>query len=630
MNTNRKLLIVEKIQGFLERCELPEMLLLRVLTAFFSVSSAVNFVMADRKIDAVWNWQEYISAVPFWGVLLTFAYVFAVLCVVCALLPKRLRIFDPILTLCSVLIFDLQLLLGKDNLYLTIGVMLVSLVVIAYALNKMPPMKQSDKKSDRICVAIISVFAAAMVVFISVGTIHHHYLFYTGTHDFGLFVQMFHSLADNLTAVTSCERDRFMSHFEIHSSYIFYLLVPIFKLFPYEETLLVAQAMLAMGGIVPFILIAKKRGFTGFQLLLIGAAYVFSTSLIAPCFYDFHENAFLPTLLMWTLWAVDTKKTLPFYIFSVLVCMVKEDAPLFIISIGMYAFFENKGSLKRLHGLFAAMLSGAYMVFITKWLTENGDGQTMTSSRFGHLLLDSDGGIVDVVFNSFSNPGYLLSLLIQEKTLVFLLQVMIPLLFLPFFTKKIHRFLLMIPFIVTNLIIGANYGYAADIGFQYIFGPATLLIFMSLINVNDMTPQMRRNIPVLWGIAALLFFVGTDAANLKYVRQYNEKRDYYIQSEQMLDSIPEDAVIAGNALIISHVCDRDEVYIFDYNDINADKTALIDPERYDFVALFIKTEIYGDAVPLLEEEGFTLWSQSNDHIVIYKSPLYEEATVNQN
>lgn len=624
MNTDKKLSFIKKFRIFLEHSRLPQMLLLRIITAYFSVSVAVDFVIRQSKLDPIKNWGEYISAVPFMSVVLIFLTVFLALSLVCALLPNHLRSFDPISAIVSVVVFDLRLLLGANNFYLTAGITLVSLIIIAYALNKLQiTEKQIDKHSGILCEAVTAGFAVAMVIFISIGTICHHRLFYTGTHDFGLFVQMFHSLAEDLSAVTSCERDTFMSHFAIHSSYIFYLLVPIFKLFPYEETLLISQAVLAMGGVVPLILIAKKRNFSQSALIGIGAAYVFSTALIAPCFYDFHENAFLPTLLMWTLWAVDTKKTAAFYIFSALVCIVKEDAPLYIISIGLYAFFENKGTFSRIHGAVASFLSGSYMIFITKWLTENGDGKTMTSSRFGHLLTDPEGGIIDVVINAFSNPGYLLSQLIQEKTLVFFLQVMIPMLFLPFFTKKIHRYLLMIPFIVMNLIIGVNYGYAANIGFQYIFGPATLMIFMSLINVHDMTPQMRRNIPILWGIAAILFFAGTQANKAAYIRQYTEKSDYYIQSEQTLDSIPEDAVIAGNALIISHLCDRDEVYIFDYNDLNAEKTELIDPERYDFIALFIKSDIFADAVPLLEKEGFTLWAQSNDHIIIYKSPLYD-------
>ena len=88
---------------------------------------------------------------------------------------------------------------------------------------------------------------------------------------------------------------------------------------------------------------------------------------------------------MWLLWAVDGKKYVAFYIFSILVCIVKEDAPLYVVCIGMYMFFENKKNIGRINGIIMAVIAGGYMMFITNWLTENGDGQMMTSTRFGFL-----------------------------------------------------------------------------------------------------------------------------------------------------------------------------------------------------------------------------------------------------
>lgn len=146
-----------------------------------------------------------------------------------------------------------------------------------------------------------------------------------------------------------------------------------------------------------------------------------------------------------------------FYIMSALVCFVKEDAPLFIICIGMYMFFEYKGEFKRIHGIIVSLLSGIYMISILNYLTEHGDGQSMSSSRFGHLMIDSTGGMSEVVKNSLSDPAYLISMLFNESTIQYLLAVMLPLLFVPLFTKKIHRYLLMMPFIITNLVIGFFY-----------------------------------------------------------------------------------------------------------------------------------------------------------------------------
>lgn len=613
----------DKLRGIFTLCDLPQMLLLRIITAYFFVSGIMIGKMSDAGIDPIHNWRDYVGGVSMASTVMIVLGIVAVLSIIGALIPRRFRVLDPLLSIAAVLYFDMTMLWWANDLYLTIGVMLVSLVLIGYALGKLRTHRWFHKLPWWTYGIVAVGFAVASAVFIAMGSIHRHYIFGSGAHDFGLFVQMFHSLADNLTAVTTCERDTFMSHFDIHSSYIFYLLVPIFKLFPHEETLLIAQAVLAMGGIVPLILIAKKRNFGGLSLLGIGAAYAFCVALISPCFYEFHENAFLPTLLMWTLWAVETKKAVPFYIFSVLTCLVKEDAPLFIICIGLYWFFEHKGTALRLHGLIMTFLSGAYMIFITKWLTEYGDGQMMTSSRFGHLLLDPEGGFGEIVSNALADPGYLFSLLVREDTLVFLLQIMLPLLFMPFFTKKIHRFLLMLPFVITNLVIGANYGYAAQIGYQYIFGPVTLLIFMALINVSDLTPRARKNIPVLLGAATLIFSVGTVSHRIDYVDYYKNDKEYFQTLEATLDAIPQDAVIAGDAFLVPHVCDRKEVYIFDNGDLNAEKTAVITPERYDFIVLQLSSDVCKAAAPLLEAEGFTVWQQVSDRIVIYQNPLYQ-------
>lgn len=614
--------VVAKVRKAFNVCGLPQMLLLRIFTAFFTVSGVMIMVLDKQGIEPLSNPKDYMGEVNFTIMLLYCIGVVFALTLLYMGLPEKFRIIDPICTIASVLFFDWKLLYMQNDVYATVGTALVTLVIVAYALGKFKTHGFFENRKWWVYGIAALVATLAMTVYIAVCSICHHYMFMTGAVDFGLFVQSFHSLADNLTAVNSCERDMLMSHFNIHSSYIFYLFVPIFKIFPYAETLLVLQAIFAMGGIVPLMLILKNRNFKGLSMLGLGLAYVLSICLIAPCFYDFHENAFLPTLLMWTLWAMDSKKTIPFYAFSVLVCLVKEDAPLFIICIGLYAFFENKGDKKRFHGLVVAFLSAVYMLFITSWLTKHGDGQNMTYWRFGHLMLEREQGMVDVLVNSLKNPGYLFSTLCTEATLPFLVQVMLPLLFMPFFTKKIHRFLLMVPFIVTNLVVGAYYQYAGQIGYQYIFGPVTLLIFMSVINIDDMSDGVRRNIPILVFASSFVFFAGIESYNTFYYEYYTENKDYYVRSEETLQSIPENAVIGGDSVLISHLCDRKEVYIFDKNDMNADRTAILEPDRYDFIVLRINSDVYKSAAPLLEQEGYTLWKQAGSHLAIYKHPDY--------
>lgn len=615
--------IVGKITGFLESIGIPDMLLVRFIGAFFLISG-VN-VAAQRK-DEIWSvskWTEYVPKINGLHTFLLIAAVFVVLTMIYKSTPPKIRIIDQSFTIASILYFDIILLWRSNDYNLSYGVMIISVIFIYYALSKVRKKRLYNRIPWWVCGIIVLASAVLVGVFISVFSVYRHKNFGTSTHDFGLFVQMYYSLAKDLTAVTTCERDRSLSHFYIHASYIFYLLVPIYKAFPKEETLLISQAVLAMGGAIPMFLIAKRHNLKGVALIFMGFAYTFCVGLISPCGYDFHENAFLPTLLMWLLWAVDSRKYVLFYIFSVLVCIVKEDAPLYVVCIGMYMFFDNKKKKGRINGLIMSLFAGAYMMFITDWLTKNGDGQMMTSTRFGLLMIDSEGGLKEVIKNVLIDPAYFFSLFVKEQTIPFFLQVMFPLLFMPFFTKKIHRFMLMIPFVIMNLVVGAGYGYAANVGYQYIFGPVCLLLYMCIINIDDMGQTKKQEIPVLLGTAALIVSLGSVSHNISSYESHQNSAEYFANLEEMLDEIPQDAAVACDTWLLPHIADRDEVYLLDGGDYNAETNEIIEPERYDFFVVPVGTELTNNLLPLFDEMGITLYDEIPGRIQIYKSPLYD-------
>ena len=613
----------------LDICGLPDMLMLRIFAAFFLVSGLIIRSFDKNILHPLKDSKVFIEQNEFGSVVLYTLIALLVLTALYAALPKKFKFTDPFCTIFAVLFFDWQLLYGNlthrvsfdsetVNMYAPIAVALVSVVVVAYAAGKIKNFELFEKGKWWIYGIVAFVAAFVMILYISVTTICHHYMFSTAAVDFGLFVQSFNSLADNLTAMNTCERDMLMSHFNVHASYIFYLFVPVFKIFPYEETLFVLQAIGAMGGIVPMVLILKNRNFKGISMLCFSLAYVFSICLIAPCFYDFHENAFLPTLLMWTLWAMDTKRYIPFYIFAALVCIVKEDAPLYIIFMGLYLFFERKGDIRRLHGLVAVGVSFAYMMFITQWLTANGDGDNMLKWRFGHLMLEGDDSMTDVLVNCLRNPGYFFTTFVTGATLPFFVQVMLPLLFMPFFTKKIHRFLLMLPFVITNLVVGAYYQYAGQISFQYIFGPGAMLIYMAVANVDDMSENTRKRIPIIIFAASVIFYAGYGSSGVQYYKNYHEFQDYYDQMDETLDRIPEGTVIGGNSVYLAHLCDREQVYLLNTNDLTPDQKEMLEPYFYDFIVLRNTDVVYKNAVAAA---GYTLWDASGS-LEIYKNPAY--------
>lgn len=612
--------------NFLNRLGIPDMALVRFIASFFTISALnINSIKGKTsggvEVNPVSMWKDFVPLVNGVLTVLLMLSLFIVLSLIHYALPKKFRIVDQCSAVAAVLCFDIILLWRNADFNLSFGVMMVSTVLIYYSYSKIKSKKFLNKIPWWVIGIVVLAMASAVAVFISITTICGHRCFGTNCYDLGIFVQMFHSLADKGTAVTTCERDAFMSHFRIHASYIFYILAPIYKMFPKAETLLIAQAVLAMGGVVPMFLIAKRRNFKGITLLFMGMAYVFCVGIVSPCYYEFHENAFLPTILMWLLWAVDRKNYIMFYVMSVLTCIVKEDAPLYVVCIGLYLFFEDKGRLHRMNGLVMALFAGAYMMFITNWLTRNGDGQMMMDSRFSILMIDSTAGLKEVVKNSLADPAYLFSLLVRDDTIRFFLQVMIPFLFIPFFTKKIHRFLLILPFMVMNLIIGAGYGYAANVGFQYIFGPVCLLIYMCIINISDMGQNGKQNIPVALGTAAIIMTMSNCSHRWGNYNGYLNDKEYYDNLEEMLCSIPEDASVGTDSFLIPHAANRDEIYVFDCYDYYDDNT-LLTPERFDFVALPVRNDSFERSAEVLTANGYTLWAEIPGKAQVFQSPYY--------
>lgn len=620
--------VAAALPPFLERCGFPHMLLARFIGVYMILSACNIFISQKNSIKPVDMWKEFIGEADIAVNIFWIAFGFFLLTFYHFFVDKKYRVADQIFLIIGTLMFSAVLMWRNSNFYLCIGVAAIAIVFVTYAVGKIRRC-QFEALPDHFAGLIVFAVAAGVTAFIAVTSVAQHAIFGTSCYDFGIFVQMFHSMVTDLTAVTTCERDTFLSHFNVHTSFIYYLLAPVYAIFPHENTLLISQAVLAMGGVIPLFLIARKHNYKGFSLVSVCMVYVFCTGILAPCYYDFHENAFLPTLLMWTLYAMDQRKYILFYIMSVLVCIVKEDAPLYIICIAAYFFFQEK-SWKRWHGALIAALAAIYFVLAMKWLTEYGDGQMMTSSRFGNLTINPDDGFVGIIQNVLLNPAYFFSLFVRENTLLFLLQVMLPLLFMPFVTKKISRFLLMIPFIIMNLVVGAGYGYAANIGFQYIFGPSVLLIYMMLINCDDVRPSKKNMLVTASAAVAFVCAICLVSGNISDYENYKKREEHYEAMELCLDSIPEDASVACNTWYLPHIADREEIYVLDNGDFNVDPNdetikTLKEINRYDFFVMSVYDDYTEQASAQLEAAGFRLYNKLDGTMVIYVSPHYQTA-----
>ncbi len=170
-------------------------------------------------------------------------------------------------------------------------------------------------------------------------TILQHYAYESSFWDLGLFEQ---SLWTTLHGQLLNNTAEGMSHFGVHNSPVLLLLVPLYGVFPYTETLLVAQSLLLGLGAIPVYLLAKDV-LDGNKAILFAALYLLYPALHGINFFDFHEVAFLPLVALFSFYFLHRKNIIAFVVCSLFCLMVKEDASLIIAMFGLYGWYLNRG-----------------------------------------------------------------------------------------------------------------------------------------------------------------------------------------------------------------------------------------------------------------------------------------------
>lgn len=602
----------------------------RLIGLFMIFSSAVRIInyRKDGKINPfdarlgdsceINGWQDYCSSVSLRNMIVFIVLGFAAVTLLRRFVPAVRKInTDGYILITGVMMFGVSALWRVDtNTFYSVysfGITAVALIVLTMFI-KTEKFEELKKIPKTVFIVIMIMCAVLVGGYVAWTTISKHKIFYTAVYDLGIFTQMYYSIINHFTLDTTCERGYELSHFAVHFSPIYYVLAPLYFIFPKAETLLAAQAVLAVSGFIPLYLICRKYRFSDIVSFLFTLVYIFSTSVMMPCYYEFHENAFLPPLLMWFFYAIEKENKVLMYIMMVLVLMVKEDAALYIMCISLYLVFSGRN---RKHGTIMFLATAAVFVNVLSLMAKYGEG-AMTNRTFGNLMQNYDGGFGEVIKTALTNPMYFIQQCFANDKLekfVFIFVMLLPLLFMPFITKKASRLFLVVPFIVMNLASG--YAYAAKFDFQYVFGTSVCLIYAALINTADLDRKIMNRLVPMMAAASVFIFTANATNKLYYTDVYKNYKENIDRKDAYCEAIPEDASLLATSFLIPHCANRDELYVLD-------EGSSVNPDTTDFV-------IFEDGQDewkikkreMLEAEGYTVWNEAEGIVVIYVSPYYE-------
>ena len=442
--------------------------------------------------------------------------------------------------------------------------------------NNLPIEKYIEKYKKIFNYSVLS-FVILYVVYLSIVVVYKVKTFDGSTFDIGIFSQMFHRMSTDLTAITTLERDRVLSHFAVHISPIFYLMLPFYKVFPHVETLEVLQIWVVFSAVIPLRLLLKRLNFSKSINSLIIAWFVLIPVMTTAGGYHLHENCFLVPLIIWLFYFISSEQKWKILLVTLLLLFVKEDAFIYVVSIGLYFLFQKRFSLssqtKKWIILADFMLPVLYFALGLYLLNTYGEGGMV--SRFEPYLLEGENGILSVLKNLILHPTYVFSKLLIAKKLGYLFFVLAPLAFLPLVQRNWSNYLLCLPLIVINLL--PDWPYQYDIGFQYSYGSQTLLFIMALLALEDLKVSkfIKEKTTVAIVIVGIIMsgtllhhFTHNWSFNVGYYFEHKEKFD---TMRYTLESLPEEASVVTEGGYTPALRNHQYLYdIFYHNDKKAD------------------------------------------------------------
>lgn len=494
--------------------------------------------------------------------------------------------------------------------------------------DKSPLPRVEPQRAHKAYIWITVGLSVVFFLFVSAWTVGRVYSFCSPTYDFGIFSHMFYHMKESGVPFTTVERDGLLSHFAVHVSPIYYLMLPFYWLIPTPATLQVLQAAVITTAVIPLWKIGKNHGLTGAQRMLICAVLLLYPAFSGGTSYDIHENCFLTPLILWLFYGIDKKNWCLTAIAAILTLMVKEDAAVYVAVIALWLIVKTVLRYKKLDiynlitGVVLLAVSLGWFFLVTGYLAKSGDG--VMTYRYNNFMYDGSSSLVTVIKSVILNPMKALYECVDAEKLYFIAMTLLPLLGLPLLTRRYERYILLIPYVLVNLM--SDYQYQHDIFFQYTFGSNAFLVYLTVVNLADLKINWQRLFALGAAVivSAVCLGIVVVPKAMGYPVQAIQYHDYYQGIRDTLDTIPDGASVTATTFYTTHLSQRDVIYDVRYSS----KEHLLETEYvvlnisstsdYKKYATGGKENGFENLLKLLEKKGYTEYASLEDVLVIYR------------
>lgn len=429
---------------------------------------------------------------------------------------------------------------------------------------------------------VLGMWVAYGYFFTNLAITNHHALA-TRTIDLGLYDNIFYNSSHGRPL--ACTFLKAGYHGSAHFDPILVVLSPLYRLYPRVELILGLQSFWCGSGVIPVFLIG--RHYLGSRALgvMLAACYALHPALHGANMYEFHSLTLATVPILWSLYLLHAGRLKLYWLGLVVSVLVREDIPLMMVGVAFVAIILPSGKLRRT-GFFTLLFSLGYFVIVKRYFMTSSDvimqggSQSYSYGYYYSEMIPKGNGLVGIFLTIFSNPTFALRHALEEKKVVYLITVFLPILFLPF-AAKTWRLSLLYGLIFTTLatreaVFSTHFQYTnAILPFAFAALPLGIKNFAEgpWATARQLEPHRMHRALVIGALAAsamTTYKFGGIVENqvfkggfIKVVRKLTpEQEAHYKWMEEAKALIPAKASVGVSQKTGPHVSNRKEVYLY--------------------------------------------------------------------
>lgn len=519
-------------------------------------------------------------------------------------------------------IFSRIVLIFSELLYLFLS-------YILYKIKKSYSQKIEVFFSKNIYGILLSAGTGIFIFYFSYISILRYGNFFTGRFDLGNMSQtIWNTTQGRIFEMNDPNGLVILSRLAFHADFILVLLSPFYFLWSDPRILLILQALVVGSGAFFVYQLAKYFLKNKLLALLFGMSYLFNPSVQWSILYDFHAVTFATTFLLGAFYFISKKRYIWFVIFALLAALTKEQIWFILALFGFYVITQRTFALFKareikqfvtdktiLFGGTVSVVSLAVFYYLIWHAIPNAAGGT---DHFALSYYEGSGDSpTEFIKSLIFSPGNTLRLLFQTDRINYVLQLLLPVGFLPLLAPMYLIF--AFPDFLLNIL--STKVEPHQIYYQYT-AAITPFLFISSIFASSLLLRKfeRKAFAALITLIPLSAFIGSyfysplPGMKMENIAVFTHPQINKDLINKALQIIPNDAKVAATNNLGAQLANRQSLYVLPAGWENAGYIAFL----FKNDSWKATQELVDLAENLKRNKGFDLVADNNGFLLFRK------------